>query len=115
MLVMTAHFTKQQVLEVCRTLDIDLSIEGFSEQALRHGMNVELEHGSRTPDLNVTNDDPILTAKLAIAHLREFPDYYLRLEHMRRLGEAAWAVEREPGMGIVGPSHQSRATAVTWS
>jgi hypothetical protein len=52
-------------------------------------MNVELEHGTRFPDLDVTSDDPVLTVKIALAHLREFPDYYQRLEEMEREGQAA--------------------------
>lgn len=45
-------------------------------------MDVELEHGRRDPATNVTNDDPILTGKIALAHLNEFPDYYIRLIKM---------------------------------
>jgi hypothetical protein len=52
-------------------------------------MNVELEHGTRFPDLDVSGDDPVITLKIALAHLREFPDYYERLEVMEREGEAA--------------------------
>jgi hypothetical protein len=52
-------------------------------------MNVELEHGTRFPDLDVSGDDPVITPKIALAHLREFPDYYERLEVMEREGEAA--------------------------
>jgi hypothetical protein len=40
---------------------------------------VELEHGSRDPQTKVTNDDPIMTAKIAWAHLKELPDYYTSL------------------------------------
>jgi hypothetical protein len=43
------------------------------------GLNVELEHGRADPETNVTCDDPILTGKIALAHLRELPDYYTRL------------------------------------
>ena len=49
---------------------------------LRRGMEVELEHGLRDPITNVTDDDPHTTAKIALAHLRELPDYYDRLEMM---------------------------------
>ena len=45
-------------------------------------MNIELEHGLRDPATNVTDDDPETTAKIALAHLNEFPDYYTRLERM---------------------------------
>jgi hypothetical protein len=48
------------------------------------GLDVELEHGLRAPSTDVTGDDPILTGKIALAHLNEFADYYTRLEKMER-------------------------------
>jgi CBS domain-containing protein len=60
-------------------------------EQLRIGMEVELEHGRRDPLTNVTDDDPLLTAKIALAHLRELPDYYTRLAIM----EAAAAEGRQ--------------------
>lgn len=56
----------------------------------RMGLNVELEHGTRDPHTDVTNDDAELTGKIALAHLNEFPDYYDRLEKMEKEGEARW-------------------------
>ncbi len=53
----------------------------------RRGMDVEFEHGSHDPQTNVTSDDPILTGKIALAHLKEFPDYYDRLERMEAEAE----------------------------
>jgi hypothetical protein len=47
-------------------------------------MDVELEHGARDPATDVTGDDPLLTGKIALAHLNEFPDYYTRLEKMEK-------------------------------
>ena len=55
-------------------------------EQLRVGMEVELEHGRRDPLTNVTNDDPLMTAKIALAHLRELPDYYTRLAKMEAAG-----------------------------
>jgi hypothetical protein len=46
------------------------------------GMNIELEHGRRSPETNITNDDPILTAKITLAHLKELKDYNTRLQRM---------------------------------
>jgi hypothetical protein len=60
-------------------------------EQLRKGMDVEREHGSHDPQTDVTHDDPILTAKIALAHIKEFPDYYERLERMEREAELAWA------------------------
>ena len=56
-------------------------------EQLRLGMEVELEHGRRDPLTNVTNDDSLLTAKIALAHLRELPDYYVRLAVMEAAAE----------------------------
>ena len=54
----------------------------FDVEQFRMGMDVELEHGLRDPSTNVTNDDPVITGKIALAHLNEIPDYYDRLEKM---------------------------------
>jgi len=50
----------------------------------REGLSTELEHGSVNPETNITNDDEILTTKIALAHLKEIPDYYTRLEQMEK-------------------------------
>ena len=52
------------------------------------GINVELEHGTVDPATNVTDDDPVVTAKIALAHLNELPNYYTLLEEMEEKGEA---------------------------
>ena len=54
------------------------------------GMDVEIEHGNGNPVTNVTNDDPLITAKIALAHLNEFPDYYIRLKKMENEAEDYW-------------------------
>ena len=56
----------------------------FDVEQFRMGLNVELEHGTRDPSTDVTGNDPILTGKIALAHLNEFPDYYTRLHEMER-------------------------------
>ena len=53
------------------------------------GMDVELEHGLHDPSTNVTDDDPLVTGKIALAHLNEFPDYYTRLERMEEEEQSA--------------------------
>jgi hypothetical protein len=58
-------------------------------------MDVELEHGTRDPETNVTNDEETVTAKIARAHLNEFPDYYTRLAIMEAEAEAYWAARDE--------------------
>jgi hypothetical protein len=63
----------------------------FDFEQFRAGMDVELEHGSHDPQTDVTGDDPIVTGKIALAHMKEFPDYYERLERMEREAERDWA------------------------
>jgi hypothetical protein len=82
-------------------IGIEIASERFDLDDVARGMNVELEHGTRWPDLDVTHDDPIITAKIALAHLREFPDYYDRLAVMEREAEAAWALATNSNPGIV--------------
>jgi hypothetical protein len=59
----------------------------FDVEQFRMGMDVELEHGSRDPETDVTHNDPVLTGKIALAHLNEFSDYYTRLEKMEEEAE----------------------------
>jgi hypothetical protein len=83
-------FTSNDASEALELAGIDISGERYTIADVATGMNVESEHGTRFPDLDVTGDDPVVTAKIALAHLREFPDYYERLEVMERDAEAAW-------------------------
>ena len=69
-------FDAQEVAWIAKILGVSDEID---LDQLRRGMAVELEHGRRDPLTDVTNDDPLITAKIAIAHLRELPDYYDRL------------------------------------
>ncbi len=55
---------------------LNLKFDKFSIQDFLTGLNIELEHGKRFPDTNVTNDDLETTAKIALAHLNEYPNYY---------------------------------------
>jgi hypothetical protein len=70
---------------------IGVDWDRFDLEQFRMGMDVELEHGSHDPQTDVTNDDPIITGKIALAHMKEFPDYYARLERMEREAERDWA------------------------
>ena len=80
------NFTLEEVKIVGKKLGIDWS--KFDAEQFRRGMDVELEHGLRAPETNVTNDDPMTTGKIALAHLNEFPDYYTRLDKMEKEAEA---------------------------
>jgi len=62
----------------------------FDVNQFRRGMDVELEHGTRDDLTNGTNDDALITGKIALAHLNEFPDYYDRLEKLEREAEKYW-------------------------
>lgn len=79
-------FTNEQARQIGDTLGIDWS--RFDVEQFRKGLNVELEHGLHDPSTDVTGDDPIVTGKIALAHLNEFPDYYTRLEEMERDAKA---------------------------
>lgn len=63
-------------------------------EQFRSGMDVEFEHGQHDPQTDVTHDDPVLTGKIALAHMKEFPDYYERLEKMEKQAEHEWAERR---------------------
>lgn len=75
-------FTAEQATAVAAEIGLDFDEVSFDIEQFRRGLDVELEHGSRDPLTNVTNDDPMLTGRIAWAHLREFPDYYDRLAVM---------------------------------
>ena len=79
------NFTTEETKRIGETLGIDWS--KFDVEQYRMGLDVELEHGLVDPHTNVTNDDPMMTGKIALAHLNEFPDYYTRLEKMEREAE----------------------------
>jgi Protein of unknown function (DUF5661) len=82
------HFTAAQAEAVADMIGVDLVNEGIALEALRRGMEVELEHGSRDARTNVTDDNPFITGKIALAHLLEMPDYYERLAVMEQEAES---------------------------
>ena len=65
----------QTILTEVNTEGMDIPLEDFCA-----GLEVELEHGTQFKDANVTNNHPILTGKIVLAHLKESMDYYKRLE-----------------------------------
>ena len=75
-------FTTDDALRVAEKLGIDWDASTFDVEQFRRGMDVELEHGTHDPETNVTDDDPVTTGKIALAHLRELSDYYTRLDKM---------------------------------
>jgi len=71
--------------------EIGVDWDRFDLELFRAGMDVEYEHGSHDPQTDVTHDDPIVTGKIALAHMKEFPDYYDRLERMEAEAKLDWA------------------------
>jgi hypothetical protein len=82
------RFETDEAFSAAQELGLDFAKEPFDLEELRRGMDVELEHGRRDPATDVTEDDPVMTAKIALAHLREMPDYYERLEEMEAAADA---------------------------
>lgn len=75
---------KRFTIDDARRIGDDLRVnwDDVNIEELEKGLNAELEHGTIYPETNITNDDEVLTAKIALAHLREFDDYYTRLQDM---------------------------------
>lgn len=84
------HFTPEEAKAIGEKIGIDFSKVKFELEDFRRGMDVELEHGKVFDSTNVTGDDPEITGKISWAHLREFPDYYRRLEKMEKEAEKYW-------------------------
>ena len=64
--------------------------DNFDVAQFRAGLGVELEHGTVNPTTDVSHDDPLMTGKIALAHLTEFPDYYTRLAKMEAEAKSFW-------------------------
>jgi hypothetical protein len=82
------EFSADEAKSIGDRLGVDwgkLDLEQF-----RLGLAVEMEHGSRDPETDVTQNDPLITGKIALAHLNEFPDYYTRLAKMEADAEVYW-------------------------
>ncbi|MCX6777011.1 MAG: hypothetical protein NTY73_03530 [Candidatus Micrarchaeota archaeon] len=83
------HFSMRDAEMIGRAIGIDWKRSKFDVKEFWTGLHVELEHGRVSPVTDVTNDDPIMTGKIALAHLNEFADYYKRLEEMEKEAEKA--------------------------
>ncbi len=84
----TRRFTEEDARRIGSEIGIDWAKVPFDAEQFRMGLEVELEHGAHDPETNVTGDDPILTGKIAWAHLKELSDYYTRLAEMEGEAEA---------------------------
>ncbi|HUS77451.1 MAG TPA: DUF5661 family protein [Patescibacteria group bacterium] len=81
-------FTAEKAKEIGEALGIDWT--KFDVEQFRVGLDIELEHGKVYPHTNVSDDDPMITGKIALAHLNEFPDYYTRLLKLEDEADAFW-------------------------
>jgi hypothetical protein len=79
---MKKSFSTSEAKLIGEKLGIDWT--NYNVEQFRKGMDVELEHGTIDKNTNVTNDDPLMTGKIALAHLNEISDYYDRLEKMEK-------------------------------
>jgi hypothetical protein len=82
------RFTADEARRVGDEIGVDWN--RYDLEQFRAGMDVELEHGAHDPQTDVTGDDPVTTGKIALAHMKEFPDYYERLERMEHETEREW-------------------------
>ena len=80
------QFSTEAARSIGTQLDIDWS--QIDLEQFRRGLTVELEHGARDPETDVTGDDLVLTGKIAWAHLKEIRDYYTRLDQMESEAES---------------------------
>jgi hypothetical protein len=96
----TRRIGAEEARDIGTKLGIDWTKVDLDE--FRRGVAVELEHGTRDPETNVTGDDPVLTGKIAWAHLREFPDYYSRLDKMEAEADAYWPSDLHRWRGARG-------------
>jgi len=105
-------FSVDEAIEIGEAIGIDWETAAFDPEDFQMGLEVELEHGSMLgPETNVTDDDPEMTGRIALAHLLESPDYYVMLADMEKqmppeddVTEAAYrhtaVVLREPTSGM---------------
>lgn len=87
------EFTSEEARRIGDQIGVDW--QAYNLEEFRMGLAVELEHGARDTQTNVTNDDEITTGKIALAHLKEIRDYYTRLLAMERDAEAYWDAQTE--------------------
>jgi Protein of unknown function (DUF5661) len=83
----TREFSEEEARAIGQRIGVDWSAGDVDLEQFRMGLAIELEHGRQDPATNVTDDDERITGKIALAHLREIPDYYTRLAAMEREAE----------------------------
>lgn len=86
------HFTSKEARKIGEKIGITWN--KFDIEQFRMGLDVELEHGKINKKTNITNDNPISTGKIALAHLNEFSDYYTRLDKLEKQADAYWKTQK---------------------
>lgn len=86
------QFTTEEARRIGDQLGIDWSTVELEQ--FRQGLAIEMEHGDHDPRTDVTHGDPLLTGKIAWAHLNEYPDYYTRLAVLEREAKQDWSQRR---------------------
>ena len=81
------HYSEDEARDTAFKIGISWDDAKFDIKQFAMGMNVEAEHGKNDLETNVSNDDPIVTGKIARAHLKEISDYYDRLARMEKAGK----------------------------
>ena len=91
------NISKCTAKNLAKKFNINLDIIPF--KMWLYGLNVELEHGSKYGSItNITNDNPETTARIVIAHLIEFPDYYKRLKKLESKADEYWEFKEKPNI-----------------
>ena len=96
------EFSMDEAKATGEKLGIDWEKSPFDADQFLKGMNVELEHGTRSPSTNITDDGAEMTGKIALAHLNEIKDYYTRLAAMEQEAKDGAAVKGLPGPSMDG-------------
>ena len=90
------HFSLEEARQIGDDLGVRWDTFGIEQFAI--GLNVELEHGRRDPETDITHDEPMLTGKIALVHLKEIPDYYTRLTTMEDESRRVERFKRRRGL-----------------
>jgi len=82
--IIKKSYTRAEARVVAIELGMDFETLKYDLEQFRMGLDVELEHGRRSPKTDVSGNDSVITGKIALAHLTEYPDYYTRLAVLER-------------------------------
>ena len=80
---------------------LNININDYPIKYLKKGIKIELEHGKKYHQTNITNDNLEITLKIVLAHIIEFPDYYTRLEEMEQKAKYHWRGKKKPNVFII--------------